>query len=64
MHCALCEKKINETLKEEVPGVLKSEVKTKKSGGIVTIDPARTSSAKVIEAINRLGYEAKECRSL
>ncbi|MBI2083341.1 MAG: heavy-metal-associated domain-containing protein [Deltaproteobacteria bacterium] len=64
MSCAMCEKKINRTLTEEVPGVLKSDIKSDAHGGIVTIDPAKTTPLKVMEAINKLGFEAKECKAI
>lgn len=64
MSCAMCEKKINRTLTEEVPGVLKSDIKSDAHGGVVTIDPDKTTSQKVMEAINKLGFEAKECQAI
>lgn len=58
MHCTSCAQGIKAMLKR-TPGVIAVEVSYEQREAVVEYDPSRTSPAKVVEAINNLGYKAK-----
>lgn len=58
MHCTSCAQGIKVTLKR-TPGVITAEVSYEQREAVVEYDPSRTSPAKIVEAINNLGYKAK-----
>ena len=57
MHCEGCAKTISDELKK-APGVSRAEITYVKKLGAVTLNPAKTSAAKVTKTIQGLGYEA------
>ena len=58
MHCTSCAQGIKAMLKR-TPGVITAEVSYEQREAVVEYDPSRTSPAKIVEAINNLGYKAK-----
>lgn len=58
MHCESCASGIKAMLKR-TPGVISAEVSFEQKEAVVEYDSSRTSAAKVVEAINNLGYKAK-----
>ena len=57
MHCGSCAMLVDETL-EDLPGVIKSSTNLRKGCSTVVIDASRTSPAKLVKAVSRLGYRA------
>ena len=57
MTCGGCVRSVTNVLKK-LPGVADAEVSLEKSEAKVNFDPARTSPAVLLEAIEAAGYEA------
>lgn len=58
MHCDSCAAGIRSMLKR-TPGVIAAEVSYKDKQAVVDYDSQKTTPAKIVEAINNLGYKAK-----
>jgi copper chaperone CopZ len=58
MHCTSCAHGIKAMLKR-TPGVISAEVSFEQREATVEYDAERTTPAKIVEAINNLGYKAK-----
>lgn len=57
MHCSSCSSGITAMLKR-TPGVTSADASYERKEAVVEFDPSRTSSEKIIEVINNLGYKA------
>ena len=58
MHCTSCAQGIKAMLKR-TPGVISAEVSFEQREATVEYDAEHTTPAKIVEAINNLGYKAK-----
>ncbi len=58
MTCAACQSRVQRAVQAE-PGVVDASVHLMLKQAVITYDPAVTSEASLVEAINRTGYEAK-----
>ena len=56
MHCEGCAAGISAMLKR-TEGVLKADVSFGEARAIVGFDPAKTSAAKIVQAVEKLGYK-------
>lgn len=57
MFCASCERTITVML-QRTPGVVGATVSVARRQAVVLYDPARTTAAKLVSVIERLGYKA------
>lgn len=57
MHCAGCASGI-EAMLRRVEGVTRAEVSYKETQARVAYDPAKATSGKIIEAVEKMGYQA------
>ena len=57
MHCSSCASGIKATLKRTL-GVISVDVSYPKKEAVVNYDSQKTTPAKIVEAINNLGYKA------
>lgn len=57
MHCEGCAAGITAILKR-TEGVLKADVSFAEERATVDFDPTKTSSAKIVQAVEKMGYKA------
>lgn len=59
MTCGGCSSSVTRVLLQ-VPGVSEAQVSLAEHSAVVRFDPARTSAAKLIEAVENAGFSAAE----